>query len=167
MWVTICDANKPVRSVLLADHILTRFALACVFEKIMMIAIRQHRYERKTIYHLKRSKWEGVVEEVFTWMRVWRGCWAASYYHSGFLALAERTVWGAQFQTMLCPRSYLSWSAIDICFCLPLIFVFVCHWYLSSSFSCTRWLDCDLLGLLNNLTVPSILVKFIVIKNEK
>ena len=47
------------------------------------------------------------------------------------------------------------------------IFVFVCHWYLSSSFSCTRWLDCDLLGLLNNLTVPSILVKFIVIKNEK
>ena len=74
----------------------------------------------KTIYHLKRSKWEGVVEEVFTWMRVWRGCWAASYYHSGFLALAERTVWGAQFQTMLCPRSYLSSSAIDICLRLSL-----------------------------------------------
>ena len=58
-------------------------------------------------------------------MRVWRGCWAASYYHSGFLARAERTVWGAQFQTMLCPRSYLSLSAIDICLCLLLIFVFV------------------------------------------
>ena len=30
---TIRDANQPVRSVLLADRILTRFVLACVYLK--------------------------------------------------------------------------------------------------------------------------------------